>query len=132
MPEQASGPFDVEMTPQDSGGPIGRLALAKRFRGALDASSAGAMLAFRSPVEGSAGYVAMEQVTGTLHGRSGSFVLQHSGTMDRGQPSLVVSVVPDSGTGALAGLVGTLSITVTDGQHRYDLRYELPEGSGPG
>ncbi len=132
MPAQAQGSFEVEMTPQDPGGPINRFTLAKRFGGALDATSVGAMLSFRSPVAGSAGYVAMEQVTGTLDGRPGSFVLQHSGTMDRMASGLSVTVVPDSGTGTLAGLTGTLSITMTDGQHRYDFRYALPDGSDPG
>ena len=83
------------------------------------------MLAAATSVKGSAGYVAIEQVTGSLHGRSGSFVLQHSGTMTRGAPQLAVSVVPDSGTGELAGLAGTMTISVADARHSYDFEYTL-------
>ena len=83
------------------------------------------MLAAMTGVKGSAGYVAIEQVTGTLHGRSGAFVLQHSGTMTRGAPQLIVSVVPDSGTGELAGLAGTMTIVIADGKHSYDFEYTV-------
>ena len=127
---QAKGTFTVKMAPQspafaDSG--LGRMSLDKQFSGDLDAHSLGEMLAFRSTVDGSAGYVAMERVAGTLHGRRGSFVLQHSGTMDRGTPALVVSVVPDSGTDELAGLVGMLAIHIdAQGGHSYTFDYALP------
>ncbi|MDH3786405.1 MAG: DUF3224 domain-containing protein, partial [Acidobacteriota bacterium] len=80
--------------------------------------------------EGSAGYVAIEQVTGTLHGRRGSFVLQHTGTMNRGAPSLAVTVVPDSGTGDLVGLEGEFTINVEDGKHLYEFNYRLPALNG--
>ena len=103
---------------------VGRMTLAKAFHGALEATSEGEMLAIRT-VEGSAGYVAMESVSGTLEGRRGSFALQHSGTMNRGKPTLVVSVVPDSGTDELAGLSGTMTIDVIEGEHRYAFRYAL-------
>ena len=85
------------------------------------------MLSAMTEVKGSAGYVAMERVTGTLHGRSGSFVLQHSGTMTRGAPQMSVTVVPDSGTGQLAGLAGQMTIKITDGKHFYEFEYTLPE-----
>ena len=126
---QATGTFTVKLEPQspafaDSG--LGRMSLDKRFDGDLDAHSLGEMLAYRSAVDGSAGYVAMERVTGTLHGRRGAFVLQHSGTMDRGAATLVVSVVPDSGTDELAGLAGTLTIHIdAHGGHSYTFDYRL-------
>lgn len=127
---QAKGTFTVKMEPQSpahADSALGRMGLAKQFSGDLDAHSLGEMLAFRSAVDGSAGYVAMERVTGALHGRHGSFVLQHSGTMDRGTPTLVVGVVPDSGTEELAGLSGTLAIHVdAQGGHAYTFDYRLP------
>ncbi len=131
MTQHARGPFEVTMTPQapddtSAGTVIGRLSLQKQFHGALDATSTGQMLAVRTEIDGSAGYVAMEQVTGTLQGRRGAFALQHSGTMERGTPSLTVTVVPDSGTDQLVGLAGTLAIEIGDGQHLYDLTYTLP------
>ncbi len=104
---------------------VGRLALDKQFSGDLEATSKGQMLAVRTEIQGSAGYVAMERVTGTLHGQSGTFALQHSGTMNRGAPQLVVTVVPDSGTGQLAGIAGTLTITIEGGKHSYDLDYTI-------
>lgn len=131
MTMHASGTFDVKMTPQpaqdDVGDPaIGRMALDKQFHGDLDATGKGQMLAFRADVEGSAGYVAMERVSGVLHGRRGTFVLQHSGTMTRGAPQLIISVVPDSGTDELLGLAGKLAITIADGKHSYHFEYTLP------
>jgi len=127
----ARGPFAVTMTPQapddtPAGAAVSRLSLQKQFHGALDATSTGQMLAVRTEIDGSAGYVAMEQVTGTLQGRRGAFALQHSGTMERGTASLTVTVVPDSGTDQLVGLAGTLAIEIVDGQHMYDLTYTLP------
>ena len=127
----AKGTFDVKLAPlslQDSaGGPLlGRLSLDKTFQGDLTGSSRGEMLTAMTEVKNSAGYVAIERITGTLHGKPGSFVLQHSGTMTRGAQQLVITVVPDSGTGALAGLAGTMVITITDGKHFYDFSYTLP------
>jgi hypothetical protein len=118
------------MTPQppdENAGdaPIGRMSLDKQFHGDLEATSKGQMLAAGTEVKGSAGYVAMERVTGTLHGQSGTFVLQHTGTMNRGTPSLTITVVPDSGTGALAGLAGTMTIDIADGKHSYGFEYTL-------
>jgi len=125
------GPFDVKIIPQAPADPDGpwapaRMALDKRFHGALAAVSQGTMLALRTDEEGSAGYVAMERVTGTLDGREGSFVLQHSGIMDRGVEQLTITVVPGSATGALQGLRGTMNIIITDGKHEYDFEYSLP------
>jgi len=111
----------------DAGGvSLGRMSIAKTFHGALHAESIGQMLWARTGVEGSAGYVAIERVTGTLSGRSGSFVLQHFGRMARGVPELTVRVVPDSGTGSLQGLAGTMTIRIEDGKHSYGLDYSLP------
>ena len=131
MQSKASGPFDVKLNPESLSGVaeptgIGRMSLDKRFQGDLDAVSQGEMLAFRSGVQGSAGYVAMEKVSGTLHGRSGSFVLQHSSTMVRGTPAQSISVVPDSATGELAGLSGSMVIIIADGTHSYEFDYVLP------
>ncbi len=136
MTKHARGTFEVKMIPQPAeenigDASIGKMALDKQFSGDLVASSKGQMLAVRTAVDGSAGYVAMEQVTGTLHGLSGSFAMQHSGTMTRGTPQLSVTVVPDSGTAALTGIAGTLSITIADGKHSYDFQYSLPADSVP-
>ncbi len=126
MTESVAGSFDVEMKPETaSGDTVGRFSLLKRFHGGLDATGTGDMLAVRTGTEGSAGYVAMERVVGTLHGRAGSFALQHSGTMDRGRPTLRVTIVPDSGTGELAGIAGEMSIEVTPDGHSYLLHYNL-------
>lgn len=120
----------MKITPQASGEPEGRWApgrmtLDKQFRGALEATSEGIMLAVRTEEEGSAGYVAIERVTGTLDGREGTFVLQHSGIMDRGEKRLVIHVIPGTGTGALAGLRGTMDIIITEGKHEYEFEYGL-------
>lgn len=132
MSKHANGTFEVKLTPQTPAADValaflGKMSIDKQFRGDLEASSKGEMLAARTDVEGSAGYVAMEQVKGTLHGRNGSFVLQHSGTMNRGTPQLSVSVVPDSGTEELTGLSGTMTIDIADGKHSYTFDYTLPE-----
>ena len=131
MTNRATGTFEVKLIPlapynQDEGLPLGRLSIDKQFRGDLEATSKGEMLSAGTLVDGSAGYVAIERVTGTLHGRSGTFVLQHSGTMNRGAPSLTITVVPDSGTGELEGLAGTMSIDISDGKHAYTFDYTLP------
>ncbi len=131
MTHQSAGAFDVKMAPQPAettaaGETIGRMLLDKKYHGSLDATGKGQMLAMRTQVDGSAGYVAMELVVGRLDGRSGSFVLQHSGTMNRGAKQLTLSVVPDSGTGELAGLSGSMEIIINDGKHRYLFEYGLP------
>ena len=128
MTTHASGTFDVKMTPQapdEGAGPVGRFSIDKQFHGDLKGTSKGEMLAISTAVPGSAGYVAMEQITGTLNGRTGTFALQHTGTMTRGEPQLSVTVVPDSGTGELVGLSGKLDIKITDGKHFYELDYTL-------
>jgi hypothetical protein len=127
----AAGQFDVKLTPQApaagfEAAKIGRMLLDKQFHGELDAHSLGEMLAYRTEVTGSAGYVAMERVEGSLGGRKGSFVLQHSGTMNRGASSLVLTVVPDSGTGELAGLTGAMTIDIKEGKHFYTMEYQTP------
>jgi len=128
----ATGPFDVKLAPQALSGVaehagLSRMSLDKQFHGALEASSAGEMLAFRSATSGSAGYVALETVRGTLDGRAGSFVLQHSSTLTRGEPQQSITVVPDSGTDALAGLSGRMVIDIAPGgAHSYRFEYALP------
>jgi hypothetical protein len=128
----ASGTFDVKLTPEatdaaEEGTPLGRLALEKRFHGELEAASRGTMLTAGNPASGSAGYVAVERVSGSLQGRRGTFALQHSGTMTQGVQQLTIAVVPGSGTGELEGLAGTLTILIEGGTHSYDLAYTLPE-----
>jgi hypothetical protein len=126
----ASGTFDVTLTPQPLAGEsaMGSLALDKTFHGDLEATSKGHMLAFNTTVKGSAGYVAMEQVSGVLQGKRGTFVLQHSGTMTKGTPRLEVTVVPDSGTDELVGLSGSMKLDVSGGEHAYVFEY-LIDGS---
>ena len=125
----ATGEFEVKMTPQpaDDKAAVGKFTLDKKFHGDLEGTSKGEMLAIMTSVEGSAGYVAMEQFTGTLNGRSGTFALQHTGTMTRGAPQLSVTVVPDSGTGQLLGLSGQMTIKIEGGKHSYEFEYRLPE-----
>jgi Protein of unknown function (DUF3224) len=132
----ARGTFEVKMTPQRDddkapGSTLGRLSLEKKFAGDLEGAGSGEMLTAMSEVEGSAGYVAVERITGSLHGRAGSFALQHNGTMARGEPQLTITVVPDSGSGRLLGLDGKFSIKVEEGSHTYEFDYTLPETSGP-
>ncbi len=131
MSNHARGTFEVKMAPLPADDPgadasIGRMSIDKQFHGDLEGTSKGQMLSAMSSVKGSAGYVAMEKVSGTLKGRSGSFVLQHSGTMNRGVPQLIVSVVPDSGTDQLAGLTGVFEIIIESGKHSYHFEYSLP------
>jgi hypothetical protein len=132
MTQLARGPFDVKLAPQKADNPQaegsghGRMSIEKQFRGDLEGASQGEMLSFMTSTKGSAAYVAIEKVTGTLGGRKGSFVLQHNGTMNRGAPELTVRVVPDSGTDELAGLSGTLTIAIApDGKHSYEMEYTL-------
>lgn len=128
MQGEARGTFEVTLLPiGGNDGPIGVLSIDKIFHGDLQGSSVGQMLAFRTPVEGSAGYVAMERVTAVLAGREGAFTLQHNGLMARGTPELSVVVVPDSGSDGLQGLAGTLEISITQGRHDYRLLYSLPD-----
>src|ERR1700742_710208 len=130
MSEMAKGTFEVKATPvaadagDDSG--VGRLTLDKKFFGDLEGSSRGQMLGFRSATEGSGGYVAQERVTAKLGSRSGSFVVQHIGTMKKASaPHMDVTVVPDSGTGELAGISGTMTIIIAGGKHNYEFAYTI-------
>ena len=125
----ATGSFEVKLNPLETcakAATLGRMSLDKQFRGALEATSEGEMLSAATAVKGSAGYVAIEHVNGTLDGRSGTFILQHSGTMTRGAPQLSITVVPDSGTGQLTGLAGKMTINIVDKNHFYDFEYDLP------
>jgi Protein of unknown function (DUF3224) len=131
MPRTAQGIFDVKTAPlrpdeATAATSIGRFSLDKAYRGDLEGASAGEMLGGGNPATGTAGYVAMEQVTGTLHGRRGSFALQHFGSMQDGEFDLNVRVVPGSGTGELEGIAGDLTIIIESGKHSYSFEYTLP------
>jgi len=129
----ASGTFEVKLTPQKpdnkeaESANLGRMSIDKKFSGDLEATSKGEMLSAMTDVKGSAGYVAIERVNGKLHGRNGTFALQHNGTMTRGAPELSITVVPDSGTGQLVGLAGKMTIKIAEGKHFYEFDYTLPE-----
>jgi hypothetical protein len=133
MSQIARGSFEVELTPQSDTGAvdgncsIGRMTLNKRFSGDLAGTGEGEMIGARTQTQGSAGYAAVERVTGSLHGREGTFVLLHRGVMYRGAADLSIQVVPDSGTGALVGISGELQINMVEGQHLYEFAYQLPE-----
>jgi hypothetical protein len=123
----ASGTFEVKLAPLATDAPdLGRMSIDKQFHGDLEATSKGEMLTAMTGVQGSAGYVAVEKVTGSLKGRTGTFVLQHTGLMNRGTPQLTITVVPDSGTGQLEGLTGTMAIQIEGGKHSYTFDYTLP------
>jgi hypothetical protein len=127
---RASGPFEVSLKPlpmdnEPGSEMVGRMSIDKQFSGDLEATSKGQMLTGGTAIKTSAGYVAIELVTGTLKGRKGSFILQHTGVMNRGTPSLVITVVPDSGTGQLEGIRGTMAIKIDGGKHSYELNYTL-------
>ncbi|MCC6348413.1 MAG: DUF3224 domain-containing protein [Candidatus Eisenbacteria bacterium] len=132
MTARATGPFEVKLAPlalsevaAESG--LGRMSLDKVFHGDLEATSTGEMLSAMGNVQGSGSYVALERVIGTLHGRHGTFALLHRGTMTRGAQALSVTVVPDSGTGQLEGLAGSMEIVIEDRAHSYVLDYTLPD-----
>lgn len=129
---QARGTFEVVLTPQGTDGTpeetaLGRLAIAKTFSGDIVGTSTGEMLSAITSVKGSAAYVAIERVRGSIGGRVGTFVLHHRGIMDRGAQQLLISVVPDSGSGDLAELTGEMSLVVANGVHSYELNYCLPD-----
>ncbi|WP_414830381.1 DUF3224 domain-containing protein [Alteromonas sp. H39] len=131
-----TGTFTVELNPQQDamkgkdGIELNRLAISKTYHGDLDATSTGEMLSAVTPVKGSAGYVALEQVSGKLDGKTGTFVLQHYGVMDNGGQTLQIQVVPDSGTGELEGLTGTMAIIIDEGVHRYEFNFGVRETQG--
>lgn len=127
----AKGDFVVKLQPLEIEGlseesKIGRMSINKSITGDLSATTVGQMLSAMTDVKGSAGYVAIEKVDGVLHGKKGTFVLQHTGTMNKGSPSLSVTVVPDSGTGELAGIIGEFNIIIAGGKHSYEFKYTLP------
>jgi hypothetical protein len=129
--KHATGPFDVKVAPQGDadkaeGSTLARYSLDKQYHGDLEATASGTMLTAGTDVKGSAGYVAIERVTGKLNGLTGSFVLQHSGTLTRGAPAQSITVVPDSGTGQLTGIAGTLTIIIDAGKHSYAFDYTIP------
>jgi hypothetical protein len=133
MSRHAAGPFDVKIKPQPlaldddgEGAARGRMSIDKQYHGELEADSKGEMLTAMTGTQGSAGYVAIEKVSGTLGGRKGTFALQHNATMTRGAPYLNIIVVPDSGTGELAGLTGTMKVVIAEGgKHAYEFDYTL-------
>jgi len=129
MPTHASGTFEVKLLPQkDEGGDpsLGRMTIDKQFHGDLEGVSKGQMLSAGS-AEGSGVYLAVEKVTGTLNGRTGAFILYHTGIMTRKVPQLSINIAPDSGTGQLAGITGKMNIIIANGKHSYELEYTLPE-----
>jgi Protein of unknown function (DUF3224) len=130
MAKRATGTFEVKLTPQDdkSAEGLGRMTIAKQVHGDLEGTSTGQMLTSMTKTQGSAAYVAIERVTGTLHGRTGSFDLHHLGIMNRGTQQLTITVVPDSGTDQLTGITGTMTIKISDGKHSYEFDYSLPAG----
>jgi hypothetical protein len=130
--QHASGSFDVKLVPQGTpdkaeGSTLARMSLDKQYHGGLEATAKGEMLTAGTDVQGSAGYVAIERITGSLNGRTGSFVLQHSGTLTRGAPVQNITVVPDSGSGQLVGITGTLMVIIEGGKHSYEFEYALPQ-----
>jgi hypothetical protein len=129
---RATGAFEVKLDPQKPDGKfedatLGRMTIDKQFHGDLEATSKGQMLTGMTAVKGSAGYVAIERVTGMLNGRTGTFILQHTGSMNRGTPQLSVTVVPDSGTDQLQGIAGKMTIIIAEGKHSYEFEYTLPK-----
>lgn len=131
MSSVAKGEFIVKLQPlgvegQPEGSKIGRMSIDKSISGDLVATTAGQMLSAMTEMKGSAGYVAIEIVEGVLAGKKGTFLLQHTGTMNKGAPSLSVTVVPDSGTGELVGLAGEFTIIIAGGKHSYEFKYTLP------
>jgi hypothetical protein len=132
---EARGTFEVKRAPLPADAPqeaktLGRMSIRKTFHGDLQGSGRGEMLTAGTEIVGSAGYVAVELFRGTLGGRAGTFALQHSGTMNRGAPSLTITIVPDSGTEELSGISGRLSIEIAEGKHFYVLDYELAGDGG--
>jgi len=128
MTNRATGTFEVKMSPQEADMSVGRMTIDKQFQGDLVGTSKGQMLmASSESVKNSAGYVAIEKVTGALNGRRGSFYLQHNGVMTRGAGELTITVIPDSGTDELVGLRGKMNIIIAEGQHSYEFEYTLAE-----
>jgi hypothetical protein len=131
MEKQASGTFEVKLAPlaedKGEGSTLGRMSIEKQFVGDLEATSKGEMLTAMTEVKGSAGYVAIERVSGALHGRKGSFVLLHRGIMTGSGQEVLLTVVPDSGSGELVGLAGKMEIKIVEGEHFYEFEYAFAE-----
>jgi hypothetical protein len=131
MENRANGTFEVKLAPlaedKGEGSSLGRMSIDKQFQGDLEATSKGEMLTAMTEVKGSAGYVAIERVSGTLHGRKGSFVLLHRGIMTGSGHELSLTVVPDSGSGQLVGLAGKMEIKIVEGKHFYEFEYLHPD-----
>lgn len=128
MVGNAKGRFDVKLTPETDNtaeSVVGRMTIDKQFHGDLEGTSKGLMVMAGTSVQGSAGYVAIEKVSGTLEGKKGTFYLQHNGIMNRGDGQLSIVVIPDSGTDELTGLAGTLNINISNGDHSYDFNYSI-------
>src|SRR5690349_14597356 len=130
MPKHAKGPFDVTITPQESpaDAPVARMLLYKEFHGDLEATAHGEMMAASEPLTGPGAYVALDPVAGTLQGRSGSFLMAHRGIRKAAGQELDITIVPESGTGQLAGIVGTVGIRIEEKKHFYTIDYTLPAG----
>ena len=128
MPTHAKGSFDVTITPQESApdATVARMLLYKEFHGDLEAIAHGEMMAAHEPLTGAGVYVALDRVTGTLHGRSGSFLIAHRGVRNADGQELSIVIVPGSGTGPLTGITGTLGIEIVGKEHFYSVEYELP------
>jgi hypothetical protein len=131
MTTRVSGTFEVKLAPLDADEKsaevmLGRMSIDKQFHGGLEATSRSEMLMAGASVNRSAGYVALERVTGTLSGRHGGFTRQHSATMNRGVPELSVTVIPDSGSEQLLGIAGRMTIQIADGKHSYEFEFSLP------
>jgi hypothetical protein len=129
MINHAKGTFEVKLTPQEdkSGAIVGQMTIDKQFHGDIEGSSKGLMIMASTSVSGSAGYVALERVEASVNDRNGTFYLQHNGIMNRGEGTLTVVVIPDSGTNQLTGLSGSLKITIENGKHFYEFDYEIAE-----
>jgi len=130
MSSRATGTFEVKLNPLSSDVTpdephLGRMSIDKQFSGELEGTSVGQMLTAMTDVKGSAGYVAIEKVTGSLQGKKGSFVLQHNGSMGGGEECLSITVVPDSGTDELTGLSGTMTINRGEEGHSYEFEYSI-------
>lgn len=129
MQQNASGTFDIQMQPAPAAegrAAVGRMFIDKQYTGGLSATGQGEFLSAGNPAAGAAAYVAVEQVSGTLNGHEGGFALVHAGTMQAGQSELSIRIAPGSGTGALAGISGTLKIDIVERVHHYTLSYTLP------
>lgn len=132
MTNHAAGPFDVKITPEEDKNAeplLGRMSIDKHYHGDIEGTGKGTMLTAGTEVKGSGAYVAIEHVSGTLKGLAGTFVLQHSGTMEQGVGHLNITVVPDSGTGQLKGITGKMTINIAGGKHSYDFEYSLPNAN---